>query len=341
LIAYLKNTTTEEDLKVIETTFKKLGLSAYYLKSLKLFVITKINLSQLEPTFKEKYFSKIIDINTAYQLSSKQYKEETFFEVNGNLIGTNYFNMVAGPCSVENEDQIFETAALLHKLGIKFIRGGAFKPRTSPYSFKGLGKEGLVILKKAAVKYNLSVVTELLDLSLLDDVYEYADIIQVGSRNMSNFYMLTQLGKIDKPVLLKRGMQAKVTEWLLAADYILSGGNEKVILCERGIRSFDTELRNVMDIAAIAMIKNLSHLPIWADPSHGTGLSGMVTPLAKASVIVGANGLMIEIHPTPTTALSDANQALSFEQTTALVSEINVLQKIVSDKNKINYLAVI
>lgn len=206
------------------------------------------------------------------------------------------------------------------------MRGGAYKPRTSPYAFRGLGLDGLKILRKAADLYKLNVVTELMDLSLLDQIMEYSDIIQIGSRNMSNFYLLAELGKIEKPIMLKRGMSARLSEWLLAADYILSGGNEKVILCERGIRSFDPEVRNTMDVAAIPMIQELSHLPIIADPSHGTGMAKFVHPLSLASLVAGANGLMIEIHPDPKKSLSDAQQAMTFVDFEILVQEIRKLE---------------
>jgi len=265
-------------------------------------------------------------ISSNFQLSSLAYKKETSFAVNGTQMGTHFANIIAGPCSVESEKQIFETAAFLSKNNIKFIRGGAYKPRTSPYSFRGLGKDGLKLLSEAAKQFNLSVVTELMDLSLLDEVLNYADIVQIGSRNMANFFLLGELGKIEKPILLKRGMQAKVNEWLLAADYIMSGGNEKVILCERGIRSFDPASRNVMDVAVIPLIQSMSHLPIIADPSHGTGDANLVPALAKASMVAGANGLMIEIHPNPSKALSDAKQALSFKAFENLLADIDKLK---------------
>jgi 3-deoxy-7-phosphoheptulonate synthase len=265
-------------------------------------------------------------ISSNFQLSSLAYKKETSFAVNDIQMGTHFANIIAGPCSVESEKQIFETAAFLSKNNIKFIRGGAYKPRTSPYSFRGLGKDGLKLLSEAAKQYNLSVVTELMDLSLLDEVLNYADIVQIGSRNMANFFLLGELGKIEKPILLKRGMQAKVNEWLLAADYIMSGGNEKVILCERGIRSFDPASRNVMDVAVIPLIQSMSHLPIIADPSHGTGDANLVPALAKASMVAGANGLMIEIHPNPSKALSDAKQALSFKAFENLLADIDKLK---------------
>ncbi len=273
---------------------------------------------------------KVIEIDTPYQLSSKQYKKETHFLVNGTSVGNNFINLIAGPCSVETEEQIYSTAEFLSKNGIKFMRGGAYKPRTSPYAFRGLGLDGLKILRKAADEYKLNVVTELMDLSLLDQIMEYSDIIQIGSRNMSNFYLLAELGKIEKPIMLKRGMSARLSEWLLAADYILSGGNDKVILCERGIRSFDPEVRNTMDVAAIPMIQDLSHLPIIADPSHGTGMAKFVHPLSLASLVAGANGLMIEIHPDPKKSLSDAQQAMTFADFEILVQEIRKLESAIN-----------
>jgi 3-deoxy-7-phosphoheptulonate synthase len=258
-------------------------------------------------------------------LASNKWKKNTRFDVKGVPVGGNLFNIIAGPCSVESEEHIYKTAEFLHKLGIKFIRGGAYKPRTSPYSFMGLGKKGLEVMYAAAQKYDLRVVTEIMDLSLLDEVSAYSDILQVGSRNMQNFYMLKELGKTTKPVLLKRAMHAKVTEWLLAAEYILSGGNNAVILCERGIRSFDPDSRNVMDVGVIPLLKELSHLPVIADPSHGTGASSRVQAMSLASAAAGANGLIIEIHPEPHKALSDSAQAISFEQFETLLAKLSVL----------------
>ncbi|HUP13431.1 MAG TPA: 3-deoxy-7-phosphoheptulonate synthase, partial [Niastella sp.] len=255
--------------------------------------------------------------------------ESTSFMVNGQQIGGNAINIVAGPCSIESEEQIFQVAEFLSNLGVKFIRGGAYKPRTSPYRFQGLGHEGLKLIKKAADKYGLLVVTEIIDSSLIDEICEYADILQVGSRNMMNFFFLKQLGKIDKPVLLKRGMYARIEEWLMAAEYILTEGNEKVILCERGIRTFDNAVRNTMDIAAIPLIKSLSHLPIWADPSHGTGKRDLIIPASMASVAAGADGLVVEIHPNPEVALSDGAQSLYLDQFAELIKRTAPVAKAV------------
>ncbi len=270
--------------------------------------------------------AKIIDVKEPYKLASKQWQNSpTQFDVNGVSIGGNSFNMIAGPCSVENEDQIFQIAEFLHKNHIRFIRGGAYKPRTSPYAFQGLKKEGLKLLRKAADAYNLNVVTEVMDVSLIDEVSEYADIMQVGSRNMSNFYLLSHLGKIQKPILLKRGMAAKIPEWLMAAEYVLSGGNEKVILCERGIRTFDDTVRNTLDIAAFPIIKELSHLPVFSDPSHGTGNRDRVIPMALASVAASCDGLMIEVHPNPENAMSDGPQSLYPHQFESLLPTLKTM----------------
>lgn len=276
---------------------------------------------------------ELIRTGIEYPLASRFYKQErTSFCAGNNAIGGNTINMVAGPCSIESEDQIFGIAEFLKNSGVKFIRGGAFKPRTSPYRFQGLGLEGLKMIRAAADQYGLMVVTEVLDSSLIDQTYPYADILQVGSRNMSNFHFLKQLGKLDKPVLLKRGMSATIEEWLMAAEYILTEGNEKVILCERGIRSFDNLVRNTMDISAIPLLKNLSHLPVWADPSHGTGRSDLVTPVSMAAVAAGADGLIIEIHPDPEHALSDGAQSLRLEQFTELLAKVNQIAEAI-DRN--------
>lgn len=318
----------ETELDSLFKYLKRESLHYRYIAGQHIIIAPKLSVNSELSSF--DVIEKITEIDTPYQLASNKWKKQTSFEVNGVSVGSDVFNIIAGPCSVESEEQIFDTAALLNKLGVKFIRGGAYKPRTSPYSFMGLGKSGLMLLSQAAKQYDLRVVTEIMDLSLLDEVYQYADVLQVGSRNMQNFYMLNELGKIDKPVLLKRGMHAKVTEWLLAAEYILSGGNENVILCERGIRSFDPDSRNVMDVGVIPLLKELSHLPVIADPSHGTGAASRVESMAMASTVAGANGLIIEVHPDPKKALSDSAQAISFGQFEHLVAQV----KIVSDALK-------
>jgi 3-deoxy-7-phosphoheptulonate synthase len=245
------------------------------------------------------------------RLVSKQHSgHKSVIRVGEETIGEKELCMIAGPCAVESEQQLFEIAEGISSLGIKFMRGGAYKPRTSPYAFQGLRKEGLKLLKSASEKYGVKVVTEVLDTSLIEEVYDYADVLQVGSRNAKNYQFLKELGKVDKPILLKRGMSSTIDEWLLAAEYILLGGNENVILCERGIRTFDTSVRNTMDIAAIPLAKELSHLPVIADPSQGTGKRSLVTPMSLASIAAGADGLMIEVHNEPEEALSDGFQSM-------------------------------
>ncbi len=265
--------------------------------------------------------------NNSYPLAKKSLENPTTqIEVNGIKIGGNDMALIAGPCAVETEEQIFSIGEFLSEKGIKIMRGGAYKPRTSPYSFQGLQLDGLKLLKSVATKYDMAIITEVLDLSLLDTVYPYADILQIGARNMKNYHFLKELGKTDKPILLKRGMDATIEEWLLAAEYILLGGNSKVILCERGIRTFDHTTRNTMDIAAIPIVKQLSHLPIIADPSQASGNRDIVTPLSLAAIAADADGLMIEVHNNPDKALSDGPQSLKFEQFSDLMEKLKTLQ---------------
>jgi len=272
------------------------------------------------------HFEGIESIHQArhnFQLAARSFRDQpTRFQVKNEVIGRGHLNLVAGPCSVESRQQIMETAHYLHEMGIQFLRGGAYKPRTSPYAFQGLGREGLKLIKEAADKYEMAVITELLDYHLIAEVEAYADILQVGSRNMFNYYMLKKLGEQSKPVLLKRGMFARIEEWLLAAEYILLQGNEKVILCERGLRTFDEAVRNHMDISAIPLAQELSHLPVWADPSQGTGRRNLVQPLSMAATAAGADGLMVEVHPDPDKALSDGNQSLSLTDYQHLLSQV-------------------
>ena len=249
-----------------------------------------------------------------YQLVSREWKsEDTTFNVNGTIIGKDLL-MIAGPCAVENKEQICTISEFLSKNNVKFLRGGAYKPRTSPYSFQGLKTEGLILMREAADKYNMSVVSEIMEIDKIDEFCEYVDILQVGTRNMQNYPLLRALGKVNKPILLKRGMSSTIEEWLLAAEYIVSSGNEKVILCERGIRTFEKATRNTIDISAIPMVKMLSHLPIILDPSQGTGHRELVAPMSAAGIAAGADGLIIEVHNQPEEALSDGEQSLFLDQ---------------------------
>jgi 3-deoxy-7-phosphoheptulonate synthase len=269
-------------------------------------------------------------IVSPYKLASRHFRPGgTVVKLNGVEIGGNQIVMMAGPCSVENRDQIEQAAEIVAGGGAKVIRGGAFKPRSSPYSFQGLGEEGLRMLREAADRHKLLVVSEVMDQTQIPLLATYADILQVGARNMQNFNLLRQLGELRKPVLLKRGISATIEELLLSAEYILAGGNYDVILCERGIRTFENATRNTMDISAIPVVKSLSHLPIVADPSHGTGRRDKVLPMARAAVAAGADGLLVEVHHDPDHALSDGAQSLRPQQFTELMEQLRIVAKAV------------
>jgi 3-deoxy-7-phosphoheptulonate synthase len=272
---------------------------------------------------------EVIPVTHPYKQVSREWQaEDTLVRLdNGTVFGGSDMVIIAGPCAVESEDQILGIAHQLREMGSTVLRGGAFKPRTSPYSFQGLGEEGLELLAKAREATGLAIVTEALDPDGADLVAQYTDIVQIGARNMQNYPLLRRAGRTGKPVLLKRGMSATIEEFLLAAEYVLAEGNPNVILCERGVRSFDTHTRNVLDLAAIPVVKSLSHLPIVADPSHGTGIRSMVTPMGRAAVAAGADGLVVEVHPDPTRALSDGAQSLYPEQFAALMDQIKVIAR--------------
>lgn len=241
---------------------------------------------------------------------------------NGAAFGANVLAICAGPCSVESREQIEITANAVAARGANVLRGGAFKPRTSPYAFQGLGAEGLKLLRDAADRFGLSVVTEVLDPRDVPLVANYADMLQIGTRNMQNFTLLREAGEAGKPVLLKRGLSATIDEWLLAAEYLLVAGNGDVVLCERGVRSFDSTTRNLLDLAAVPLVRSLSHLPVIVDPSHGTGLAKLVSPMALAATAAGADGLLVEVHPDPPAAASDGPQSLTFEQFESLMAQL-------------------
>jgi 3-deoxy-7-phosphoheptulonate synthase len=270
---------------------------------------------------------QIIHVTQPYKQVSREWRDEpTIIELpNGTTIGGEDVAVMAGPCSVESESQILQIAHRLRGAGATILRGGAFKPRSSPYSFQGLGEEGLRLLALARAETGMAIVTEAIDPESADLVAEYADIIQIGARNMQNFSLLRRAGRSGKPVLLKRGLAATLNELLLSAEYILAEGNGQVILCERGVRSFDNHTRNLLDLTAIPVVKSLSHLPIIADPSHGTGLRAKVIPMARAAVAAGADGLMVEVHPDPNRALSDGNQSLFAEQFDEMMVQIRVI----------------
>jgi 3-deoxy-7-phosphoheptulonate synthase len=275
--------------------------------------------------------SQVVRISVPYKLSSRTFKsEDTVIDAGkGVLVGGPEVVLMAGPCTIESRDQVDAIAPLVKLAGAKIMRGGAFKPRTSPYAFQGMGEEGLRFIHDAAARHGLLVVSEVMDRSQIGMMLEYVDILQVGARNMQNFDLLKDLGKVRKPVLLKRGLSATLEELLLCAEYILAGGNTKVILCERGIRTFERATRNTLDISAIPVIKSLSHLPIVVDPSHATGIRDKVAPVARAAIAAGADGLLVEVHNQPETALCDGAPSLLPEQMTKLSNEIAAIAAVI------------
>jgi 3-deoxy-7-phosphoheptulonate synthase len=266
---------------------------------------------------------QVIPVSKPYKLASREFHpQDTVVELNDVTIGGNGIVVMAGPCAVESEEQLFSTARAVKAAGATVLRGGAFKPRTSPYQFRGLGEGGLAILAQAGKETQMAVVTEVMAPEHVDLVAKYADMLQIGARNMQNFVLLDEVGKTNKPVLLKRGLSSNIQEWLLAAEYILNQGNEQVILCERGIRTFEGYTRNTMDVSAIPIVEKVSHLPVIADPSHGTGKWYLVLPLALAAVAAGADGLIIEVHPNPDQALADGPQSLTFDNFRLLMAQL-------------------
>ena len=266
---------------------------------------------------------KIVSVTESYKLSNRKFHPDSSVIQVGNVqIGGNQMVVMSGPCAVESEEQVMATARAIKASGAHILRGGAYKPRTSPYSFQGLEEEGLKLMKEAREATGLAVVCEVTSQKAIDAAVKYVDMLQIGARNMQNFYLLKEAGKTNLPVLLKRGLSATIDEWLNAAEYIMAEGNENVILCERGIRTFETATRNTLDLSAVSVIKEKSHLPIVVDPSHATGVRGYVAPLAKAAVACGCDGLMIETHPDPAHALSDGPQSLTFEQFDTLMKEL-------------------
>jgi len=286
----------------------------------------------VKPDFDVRHI-KLIDgvanvyrITEPYKFASRDWKQDnTIIDVRGVAIGGDEVVVMAGPCSVESEEQMDTAAACVAAQGATFLRGGAFKPRSSPYSFQGLGEDGLRIMRKAADRYSLRVISEVMEVAQIPVVYDHVDIFQIGARNMQNYSLLRQIGKTDKPVFLKRGLSATIQEWLMSAEYIMAQGNQYVILCERGIRTFETSTRNTLDLSAVPVVKSKSHLPVIVDPSHGTGLRDKVIPMARAAVAAGADGLMVEVHPDPNSAKSDGPQSLYFDQFEDMMRQIRMI----------------
>jgi len=304
------------------------GLKGHLSTGVERTVIGVVGVITAVPDLREKLelmpgVEEVIRISRPFKLSSREFqRENTVIRVGEVSIGGNGLVVMAGPCAAETREQVMSTARVAKEAGATILRGGAFKPSTSPYSFRGLGEGGLKILAEAREETGLPLITEVLTPQDVELVVKYADILQVGARNMQNFTLLDEVGRADKPVMLKRGMSATIEEWLLAVEYILSQGNRRVILCERGIRTFENYTRNTMDVSAIPIIKKLSHLPVIADPSHGTGKWYLVAPMALAAVAAGADGLMIEVHPSPDTALKDGAQSLTFEHFQDLMKQV-------------------
>jgi 3-deoxy-7-phosphoheptulonate synthase len=269
---------------------------------------------------------EVVRVSEPYKLSSRTFRREnTVVKARGVEIGGDKVVVMAGPCTIENEEQMFVTARAVARAGARVLRGGAYKPRSSPYAFQGMGVEGLKLLRAAGDETGMATVSEVMEISQIDKMLDYVDILQVGARNMQNFNLLTALGQVRKPILLKRGMSATIQEWLLAAEYIMSGGNYEIILCERGIRTFETATRNTLDIAAIPVLNKLSHLPVIGDPSHAVGRRDKVMPVARAVVAAGGDGLLIEVHHDPDKAVCDGPQSLYPEQFTRLMDELRII----------------
>jgi len=335
MIVKMSSRANEKDVANLLSHIKAKGLEVKVINEQRgLFgIVGDISLLSADEIESYQHVESVIRIEKPYKKASRLFQEDdSIIDINGVKIGGGNFTVIAGPCSVESELQISHIAHSVKKSGAAMLRGGAYKPRSSPYAFQGLELEGLEYLKKARASTKLPIVSEIMSTKLIDTFVESVDIIQVGARNMQNFDLLKELGKTHKPILLKRGLSATIEEWLMSAEYILAGGNEQVILCERGIRTFENSMRNTLDISAIAMVKKLSHLPIIVDPSHAAGKWWMVESLSKAATAAGADGLMIEVHNDPQNALSDGAQSLKLDKFDALMHEIFAIAKIVGKK---------
>jgi len=332
MIIVMKPEATQEQLNKVLTKLTKVGLKVHLSEGSTRTIIGVIGdkgfIAQM-PIEAMDGVEKMVAVTVDYKLVSREFKQEdTIVDVGGVLIGGNNMVVMAGPCAVESREQLLQSAEIVKKAGAQFLRGGAYKPRTSPYAFQGLEVRGLEMLAEAREKTGLKIVTEVVDVESVSVVSDYADMLQIGSRNMQNFQLLKTVGKTNKPVLLKRGLSATINEWLNAAEYIMSEGNYNVVLCERGIRTYEEYTRNTLDLSAVAAVKNISHLPIIVDPSHGTGRWELVAPMSRAGIAAGADGLMIEVHPNPAEALSDGKQSLTPENFTILMQEVTSIARI-------------
>ena len=336
MIIILNKEATKEEIAEVEETLKGWGYGVHPIYGVERTVIGAVGVpgqdkedaaAQLRAL---PHVEQVIFVLKPYKFVAREYKkEQTTIDVGGVKIGGNQVVIMAGPCTVESEEQLMTTARAVKAAGATILRGGAFKPSTSPYSFQGMGKEGLELLAQARKETGLKVITEVMHVRNIDLVAEYADILQIGTRNMQNYEILAEVGKVKKPVMLKRGMSAKIEEWLQAAEYIVMGGNNEVMLCERGIRTFEQYTRNTLDLSAVLAVRDLSHLPVIVDPSQGTGRSAMVPAMSKAAVAVGADGLIIEVHPHPEKAIKDGAQSITIPAYEQLMQELPALAKAV------------
>ncbi len=324
----MKKDCQEADITDVMRRLDQCGLKGHLSRGVERTVIGVVGVTAAVPELHERIelipgVEEVVPISKPFKLSSREFEpQDTVIRVGNVDIGGDELVVMAGPCAAETREQVMSTARAVKSAGANILRGGAFKPSTSPYSFRGLGEEGLKILTEAKEETGLPLITEVLTPGDVELLVKYADILQVGARNMQNFVLLDEVGRANRPVMLKRGISATIQEWLLAVEYILSQGNRQVILCERGIRTFETYTRNTMDISAIPILNKLTHLPIIADPSHGTGKWYLVAPMALAAVAAGADGLMVEVHPTPDAALKDGAQSLTFENFEALMKQV-------------------
>jgi len=334
MLIVMKHDATDDQIEAVLRVIEELGFKGHPMPGA---TRTAIGITGNQGAVDPSHFENLVGVAEAIRVS-KPYKlisldlrpEKTIVRVGDATIGGDELAIIAGPCAIESRAQAFAIAEAVRRSGARFFRGGAYKPRTSPYAFQGLGEEGLRILADVREAYGLKIVTEALDEAGVDLVERYGDVIQIGARNMQNFSLLRRAGKARLPVLLKRGLSATLDEWLLAAEYVMAEGNYRVVLCERGIRTFAQHTRNTLDLAAIPAVRRLSHLPVIVDPSHGTGKNYMVNPLARAGVAVGADGLIIEVHDQPEHALSDGAQALTLEQYEQLVTEVKSIHDVIT-----------
>lgn len=336
MVVVLERNATEQQIENIINKLEELDFKVHRSTGDEQIILSAVGIKPNFDIRRIKMLDGVADVfrvTDPLKLASRNYnQQDTIIKIKDVEIGGNEVVVIAGPCSIESRDQIFTIAEMASKGGAKILRGGAFKPRSSPYSFQGLGEEGLKLIREAADKNNLLVITEVIQPSQIKLVDKYTDIFQVGSRNMQNYPLLIELGKTAKPVMLKRGMAATIEDWLLSAEYILSNGNMNVMLCERGIRTFETYTRNTFDLSAIPVVHQRSHLPVVADPSHATGLRDKVIPMARAAIAAGADALMVEIHHDPENALSDGPQALLPEQFYEMMRQIKLIAEVIGRK---------